>query len=504
MAPYQYNMEHRCISECAASFLFIFLMESLLANKLLPKTKGHNIGFGFVAVGVGFSVFIALQCFGFISSALNPAVTLAFTILGDIPWNHFPAIAGSQVLGSFLGAVVVWLFYMPHFSTVPEPPPKKDEDRLLRTRDDLGDSALRFASYNTAPPLHTLSSRLRSFGRIGSRAYRAEDVLGRDAVLGRQRRLERRRSVSIADLHERLVQLEQVHGGEPVCSTRRKRQRATGSLKRNALGTHEEEMRARVDGHPLRSGSLQALVQHEQKSDLYFAGAPPPGPEGPPSLRPDDATEAATEETTEDGEGGRRGGSAKFAFGRQAGRHLRSKLRSAFAMDVPTRSDRLLDASIVADQNAKLSVFCMRPSIYDPLPNLLAEVIATAVLIVGVCLISERGTMLFEPADGLYVHAIRSLYIGLLFVVLVLSLGGTGVAMNPARDFGPRLAHYLLPIAGKGQSEWYYAWIPIVGPFIGGAIGVGLHKALQMLNNSSVEGGYYDDEIGSLLDASGS
>ena len=518
-----YSLLHRCTSECLAAFVSIFLVESLLANKLLPKTKGHNIGFGFVAFGIGFAIFIPLQCFGYISSALNPAVTFASAIAGDIPWDYFPCIALAQLVGSFSGAVLVWVFYLPHFLTVPEPPPKKEEDRLLRTRDDLGQNALQFASYNTSPIRYTLSSHIRSFRRMSLQrhGYRAEDVLGRDAVLGRQGLLNRRRSVTIADLHGRLGRLEQQHGCHDGSFGQKRRRlsgtRRTNSQKRDSPVPHQctsinmetvgEEVSSPFERQRpvMRHESLAAaLAEHEKKHNLYFTsgtvevgppekpaegnglessfqlsqGKPPLGSSQKPSLKPAQKSEKP--------------------FGAFA-QMLQNPFTKEDAGKV-TRADLLADASIRADQNAKLAVFCMRPSIYAPFSNFLAEVITTAALVLGIFMISQRGGMVHEPSGGLYDHGLKALYVGILFAVLILSLGGTGTAMNPARDFGPRLAHYLLPIAGKGSSEWYYAWIPILGPFCGGALGAGLFQAIKLLNKSGVEGGFYDDHITSLLD----
>jgi glycerol uptake facilitator protein len=83
----------------------------------------------------------------------------------------------------------------------------------------------------------------------------------------------------------------------------------------------------------------------------------------------------------------------------------------------------------------------------------------------------------------------EGLLIGFFVFVCILGLGGpTGIAANPARDFSPRLAHWLLPIPGKGPSEWYYSWVPVVGPFVGGCAAAGLYAATQLLNHSNVPG----------------
>ncbi|MFQ5348401.1 MAG: MIP/aquaporin family protein [Rhodothalassiaceae bacterium] len=123
------------------------------------------------------------------------------------------------------------------------------------------------------------------------------------------------------------------------------------------------------------------------------------------------------------------------------------------------------------DAEAKRAVFCTAPAIRSPVANLLAEIIGTAVLLVGVLGI-------FHANNGIGA-GLGPYLVGLLVFGIGLSLGGpTGYAINPARDLAPRLAHALLPIAGKGHSDWGYAWVPIVGPLIGGAIGALFYDAV--------------------------
>lgn len=114
------------------------------------------------------------------------------------------------------------------------------------------------------------------------------------------------------------------------------------------------------------------------------------------------------------------------------------------------------------DASAKLAVFCTAPAIRNTFTNLISEIIATAVLVLAILFIGAN-----EFTEGL-----NPIVIGLLIVSIGLSLGGpTGFAINPARDLGPRLAHFVLPIHGKGHSDWSYAWIPVVGPVVGGVLG---------------------------------
>jgi len=118
------------------------------------------------------------------------------------------------------------------------------------------------------------------------------------------------------------------------------------------------------------------------------------------------------------------------------------------------------------DTASKLACFCTGPAIRRPFANLLSEIIGTFVLVFVVGAIFSKAVSPGGPAAGLGPYLVGSLVWG-----IGLGLGGTtGYAINPARDFGPRLAHAVLPIAGKGDSDWTYAPIPIVGPLIGGAL----------------------------------
>ncbi|PYJ84944.1 MAG: aquaporin [Verrucomicrobia bacterium] len=125
---------------------------------------------------------------------------------------------------------------------------------------------------------------------------------------------------------------------------------------------------------------------------------------------------------------------------------------------------------------SKLAVFCTRPAIRRIPMNLITEIIGTFVLVLGVLAILSPGNLV--PNSG-FDKGFGPFLVGVLVWSIGLSLGGpTGYAINPARDFGPRLAHFCLPIAGKGDSNWNYAWVPIVGPIIGGIAGAWFYKLL--------------------------
>lgn len=130
---------------------------------------------------------------------------------------------------------------------------------------------------------------------------------------------------------------------------------------------------------------------------------------------------------------------------------------------------------VTEDKGLKLAVFSTGPAIRNTFANLLCEIIATTVLITMIFAIFSKPVGNLAPGFGPYL-------VGMLVWALGLSLGGpTGYALNPARDLGPRIAHAILPIAGKGDSDWGYAWVPVVGPMIGAGVAVAVAKATGML-----------------------
>jgi glycerol uptake facilitator protein len=131
------------------------------------------------------------------------------------------------------------------------------------------------------------------------------------------------------------------------------------------------------------------------------------------------------------------------------------------------------------DPGLKLAVFSTGPAIRNVKANLLCEIIATCMLLLMIFVIFSKtasdGGAKFATGFGPYLVA-------MLVWALGLSFGGpTGYALNPARDLGPRIAHAILPIAGKGSSDWAYSWIPVVGPFIGAALSVVIGKGIGVL-----------------------
>lgn len=122
------------------------------------------------------------------------------------------------------------------------------------------------------------------------------------------------------------------------------------------------------------------------------------------------------------------------------------------------------------DADTKMAVFCTSPAIRSSTNNLITEIIGTFVLILGALLMAKSEVKL---------GALDALPVALLVLGIGLSLGGpTGYAINPARDLAPRIAHAILPIPNKRDSDWSYSWVPVIGPIIGALLAVGVKSLL--------------------------
>lgn len=159
----------------------------------------------------------------------------------------------------------------------------------------------------------------------------------------------------------------------------------------------------------------------------------------------------------------------KFAWG-EVPLYIAAQLLGAFLGAVLAWLQYRPHFGLTDDPATKLAVFSTGPAVRAPLDNVVSEVIGTFVLVFAV---------LFLAAPEVGLGALDALPVALVVLVIGLSLGGTtGYAINPARDLGPRVAHAVLPIPGKGSSDWGYAWVPIVGPLVGGVLAALLYHAL--------------------------
>ena len=131
------------------------------------------------------------------------------------------------------------------------------------------------------------------------------------------------------------------------------------------------------------------------------------------------------------------------------------------------------------EPDAQLSVFSTAPAIRNLTFNLLSEIVGTFVLVFVILFFTKAE--IGEQKTPVGLGSLGALPVAFLVWSIGLSLGGTtGYAINPARDFGPRLAHSLLPIKRKGSSNWQYAWVPIIGPFLGAAIAALFYSFLKV------------------------
>lgn len=380
-----YSLLAKFISEVVGMTWVIYIGEACLANELLPNTKGHEMGWLSVAFGFGMQFFPPIAFLGMISTTLNPAFAFQLFIVGNISFVECLVLSAGSYLGAFIGAVLHWLHYLPHYKTVPEPAlPNEAYDSLIDRRDVYGPSSLRFASHVSKRKTDNDTGNLNAIKRL--KYYTSNKLLINDYYSQNNLQAKdtnevplQRRSVQVGDLHEYLT-----------------KKYVQNKIRQEKIDDIEED-------NP---------VQHKYTLELY-------------------------------------------------------------------------DAAVRADQVAKLSIFATRPAIYAPLFNFVCETMGTVALLFSVQLFLMQKDMLPSPVDVIYIRCIFPLIVGFLVAILVIGLGGpTGYAANPARDLSPRLAHFLLPIVGKGSSEWKYSWIPVMGPYVGSVIASGMVIAMKYLYNS--------------------
>ena len=132
------------------------------------------------------------------------------------------------------------------------------------------------------------------------------------------------------------------------------------------------------------------------------------------------------------------------------------------------------------DPTLKLATFCTIPQIRNTASNLFSEVLGTFVLLFAVLFLSAPNLAAGDPSQPVGLGSLGALPVSLVVLSIGLSLGGTtGYAINPARDLAPRAMHALLPVSDKGSSHWDYAWIPVVGPVVGGVLAALLFWAIS-------------------------
>lgn len=138
------------------------------------------------------------------------------------------------------------------------------------------------------------------------------------------------------------------------------------------------------------------------------------------------------------------------------------------------------ESAVVADQNTKLSVFAVRPALYSPVFCWITECLGCLAQGFGALLLIQSASTWPEPFLGAFT-TIAGILVAMLLFVLLLGLGGIGAVLNPCRDLGMRFMHWLLPIPGKGSSEWQYAAVYLTADIVGSMAGAGLGLAMNKL-----------------------
>lgn len=373
----------------------------------------------------------------------------------------------SELAGAFAGAVLVWLTFLPHFNIVPEPPTVEQNDPFASdTLLNVGfgrhfsPTELNIGSYNNDPlanyqALHPTVALHRTVRDIG-------DVLG---VIRSD--ITRRREQLLKDLAE-------VKNGEQ----RREMESQLRELDQHTRTLDEHQFKARAAEMAIEqtvrasegtaSSANGTPLGTQRREDSATAPGARPGIPQPPKGGVLRSRSDVGKKSTQDPEEG----------------------VTAEVIKVVSPAEARYQAELIADQNIKLGIFSTRPAIYAPAYNFLCEFICTVTLLVVINLVAERGSMLFEPSRGLW-NALFGIWVGFYVFLLVLVIGGpTGLAVNPARDLGPRIAHFLLPIPGKGPSEFIkYGWVPVLAPLAGGAAAGGIFLLINKLNHSDVPAG---------------
>jgi len=149
--------------------------------------------------------------------------------------------------------------------------------------------------------------------------------------------------------------------------------------------------------------------------------------------------------------------------------YIAAQIAGAFLGGIVVWLTYLPHWAVTPEPEAKLAVFCTAPAIRNPRANVITEIVGTFLLVLAILAVLSPAN-LTQGSD--WARGFGPVLVGMIVWSVGLSIGGpTGYAINPARDLGPRLAHAVLPIPGKGSSDWSYAWVPVVGPLIGGVLG---------------------------------
>lgn len=464
----------------------IFLGTSVVANELLPNTKGHGMGYFGTVVGFSFAFVIAGTFFGTISAELNPAMFFYLAIRGKISWEEFVVGSVADFLGAFIGALLTYLFWASHFWTVPLPQDPDPVSTLIHGPPDaLSNDAARFASAfgtdSTKDQDKSLMKELASFGE--------KIVNGTPAILDEVHSTESEDGHDQIGMYiddEEKVRNEAEDAQQTTRTSSEKRLRSTSVdiilEQMEVERIHRATASSAFDGNfysalfPPELDTPNTSTTHDSVNSFDSNGFE--------SSNSDQGTKLNDPKSTKS--------TKNLRFKLPKVNEVTKKMRNSITKTMRLKQkkeaevirDAAFEAAIRADQSAKLSIFATRPARYNRVANLFQEMTATFFLILGIQMINLRLRYNTLEAEITSPYT-KSILIAFYIVALSLGLGGTtGLAVNPARDIGPRLAHFVLPIAGKGSSEWNYAFIPLVAPMLGAAIAAGIMEWMEVMFDS--------------------
>eukprot|EP00878_Enallax_costatus_P005388 GHUV01005657.1.p1 GENE.GHUV01005657.1~~GHUV01005657.1.p1 ORF type:complete len:450 (+),score=58.99 GHUV01005657.1:486-1835(+) len=440
-----YSLGIRCLAEFIGMAIVIYTGEAALANELLPSTKGHAMGWGWTVFTFGFAFFAPLQIFSKVSAKLSPAMCLAQWVWGNITGVDFICLSLAEFAGAFVGAVLHWIHFLPHYKTLPEPPSMDKDDALLRRRDTMRESALQIASYATRPdrkvtrnpisPLKHTFYYLRPSDVIHEETpeevlaeyYHTTDPLHRRASVTSDKhrpgggsvssddrvhvRPLARKTIQVADLQRHL---EAAHVEKVLL------QRTCPGCQSGNFSTSNgaNDASAHEAGH--LSGDHADQLQQPQPDDHEAVVDIGPAPSSPRLLR------------------------------------LASRFDTNTIDKEKQRAHALYQAAVVADQNAKLSIFATRPAIYSPLFNFITETMGTVALILLALLIELQARRFPEGSDIklFYEVGVQAL---LISFVIVTCIAGIAYGKLPASWIVRRIWWH----AGASNYCWACATITV-------------------------------------------
>lgn len=530
-------------SEFIGMMLTIFMGEGILANELLQSTKGHGLGFFGVAFGFGLAFGVNIAWFGGISAHLNPGMFMFLAVQGKLAqgWGEFAVGTVADFLGAFAGAVLVWLFFLPHFGEgMPLPPDRNAVATLVFGPSSLDENAGRFASAfgdaSRKPTEAVLQERQDRHARLhpNDRGRRSDQPLfsrgiytdeEREALIDRmEMHHDRRLRLEAAFLQPSpsSVSPQSDHPDDDGASDPLLRQGTTMSGSEASNFNHEATNTAHNKGKINMVSSVTVKALHHPMSTELSASMVDKSPStlgndvhGEDQFRHsaqvaallhmhdngNDENEKEKREVEQVLEGHNNTTvlddteAPPVVNGDEqrndAVKQVNFQLTSAQEKELSKRREAY-EAFLKADSASKLSIFATRPAIFDLRYNFFQEALASAMLFFGAEMFNLATEMQAEGiGESLFtpVPLLSALWTSLFITMLILGLGGvTGLAVNPARDIGPRMAHFLLPFPNKGPSEWNYGLVvPLIAPYAGALLGAGMYQAMVTLYKTGGE-----------------